>query len=388
MTTGARDESALLLDVTRLIWRRWAGRHPTGIDRVCLAYLEHYAPRAQAVVQHERYRQVLERDASRRLFDLLMHPVEGFRRRLATGALRPGRRHDKNVRGRPYLNVGHTGLDRPGLGHWIRESGVKPVYFVHDLIPITHPEYCRDGEGEKHVRRMQTVLHTGAAVVANSHATIDELNAFAARQGLQTPKAVAAWLGTTPFPAPAAVPASDRPTFVTVGTIEARKNHLFLLQLWTRVAQKLGNDCPRLLVIGQRGWESEQAADLLDRAEALKGVVVEAGGCSDAELAAHLSNASALLFPSLAEGYGLPLVEALAAGVPVIASHLPVFREIGQGIPELLDPLDGPGWERAILDYAQAGSEKRREQCRRLDRFITPTWADHLAKVDSLLATL
>ena len=317
-----------------------------------------------------------------------MHPVDGFRRRLAVDSLRLGRKHDKNVGGRPYLNAGHTGLDHSGFGDWVREAGVKPVYFVHDLIPITHPEYCRDGERDKHVRRIQTVLRTGAAVVANSQATIDELNTFAEREGLQTPNAVAAWLGTTPLPARAAIPRPDRPTFVTVGTIEARKNHLFLLQLWTRLAQKLGDNCPLLLVIGQRGWESEQAADLLDRAEALKGVVVEAGGCTDAELAAHLNNAAALLFPSLAEGYGLPLVEALAAGVPVIASDLPVFREIGQGIPELLDPLDGPGWERAIVDYAEAGSERRQAQCSRLKGFNTPTWADHLAKVDSLLATL
>ena len=385
--TGLTD-APLLLDVTRLIWRRWAGRHPTGIDRVCLAYLEHYAPQARAVVQHERYRHVLDRDASRRLFDLLTHPVGGFRRSLATGALRLGRKYDKNVRGKPYLNAGHTGLDRPGLSDWIRETGVKPVYFVHDLIPITHPEYCRDGERNKHVRRMQTVLRTGAAIVANSQATIDELNAFAEREGLEPPKAVAAWLGTTPMPAPAPIPAADKPTFVTVGTIEARKNHLFLLQLWTRLAQRLGDECPRLLVIGQRGWESEQAADLLDRAEALKGVVVEAGGCSDAKLAAYLNNAAALLFPSLAEGYGLPLVEALGARVPVIASDLPVFREIGQGVPELLDPLDGPGWERAIVDYARADSQRRRAQIARLDSFVTPTWADHLAKVDSLLATL
>jgi glycosyltransferase involved in cell wall biosynthesis len=331
---------------------------------------------------------VLDRDASRRLFNLLLHPTNGFRRRFATSALLSGRKDDKSVRGRPYLNAGHTGLDRSGLADWIGKTGVKPVYFVHDLIPITHPEYCRDGEREKHVRRMQTVLRTGAAVVANSQATIDELNIFAERERLRTPTAIAAWLGTTPLPAPAAIAASDTPTFVTVGTIEARKNHLFLLQLWTRLAQKLGDNCPRLLVVGQRGWESEQASDLLDRAEALKGVVVEVGGCSDAELAAHLSNAAALLFPSLAEGYGLPLVEALAAGVPVIASDLPVFREIGQGIPELLDPLDGPGWERTIIDYAEAGNERRRAQLSRLDRFTVPTWADHLAKVDSLLATL
>jgi glycosyltransferase involved in cell wall biosynthesis len=382
------SEAPLLFDVTRLIWRRWAGRHPTGIDRVCLAYLEHYAPRAQAVIQHRRYRQVLDNKSSQILFDLLAKPADGFRRQFIGDAIRYGRKPDKKLSSRLYLNVGHTGLDDPGLATWVRMTGVRPVYFVHDLIPITHPEYCRDGESERHVARMRTALSTGAAIIGNSRATLDQLEMFGKSENLPTLPSTAAWLGNTEMPAPAAIEPSDRVTFVVVGTIEARKNHLFLLQVWTRLAQKMGPQAPRLLIIGRRGWECEQAADLLDRAPALKPVVSEIGGCSDAELVAHLKNARALLFPSLAEGYGLPLVEALDCGTPVIASDLPVFREIGQEIPTLIDPLDGPEWERQIAEYSRPDSGARNDQLARLAMFRTPTWTDHFAKADALLATL
>ena len=64
-----RDD--LLLDVTRLIWRRWRGGLPTGVDRVCLAYLDHFGPRARAVVQRGGVHLVLDHRRSQRLFGLL-----------------------------------------------------------------------------------------------------------------------------------------------------------------------------------------------------------------------------------------------------------------------------------------------------------------------------
>jgi hypothetical protein len=81
-------DPSLLLDVTRLIWRRWKGRLPTGIDRVCLAYLRHFGGRAQAAVQHERFRRVLDREASQELFALLEQSPERCRWRLRLRALR------------------------------------------------------------------------------------------------------------------------------------------------------------------------------------------------------------------------------------------------------------------------------------------------------------
>ena len=266
---------------------------------------------------------------------------------------------------------------------------MRPIYLVHDLIPITHPEYCRDGESEKHRQRMRTVLDTGAGVIGNSRATLNDLRDFAQAEGRSYPPALATLLGSDGLPSTTAgAPAPERPTFVILGTIEARKNHLMLLQVWRRMVRQLGTEAPRLLVIGQRGWECEQVLDLLDRSDLLKDSVVEISGCDDTALATHLSQARALLFPSLAEGYGLPLVEAFNAGVPVIASDQPVFREIAGDIPDYLDPLDAPAWQVAILAYAEKDSPARHAQLERLARFRAPTWDAHFASVNSWISTL
>ena len=81
------NNAPFLFDVTRLIWRRWKGRLPTGIDRVCLAYLRHFAARSQAVIQHDRFRRILGIEASHALFALLEKP-DGFRAKLPFGAMR------------------------------------------------------------------------------------------------------------------------------------------------------------------------------------------------------------------------------------------------------------------------------------------------------------
>jgi glycosyltransferase involved in cell wall biosynthesis len=127
---------------------------------------------------------------------------------------------------------------------------------------------------------------------------------------------------------------------------------------------------------------------MLERCEALRGLVHERSGCSDLELARYLGHARALLFPSFAEGYGMPLVEALALGTPAIASTLPVFREVAGNVPDYLDPLDGPGWTQAILDYAAPESPLRAAQLQRMAGFRTPTWQRHFETVESLLERL
>lgn len=235
---------------------------------------------------------------------------------------------------------------------------------------------------------MLTVLKTGAGVICNSQVTAVELADFAAAERIAMPPSVVAWLGTDPLPAVFHHQPPGRPSFVTLGTIEGRKNHLLLLDVWHRLIARLGERAPRLLIIGQRGWEADAVFRRLDEDESLRGHVEELGRCTDAEIAAHLAAARALLFPSFAEGYGLPLIEALAAGVPVIASDLPVFRELCGTIPTYLDPRDEDGWEAAILDYAQPESVARAAQCRRMEGFHAPDWAAHFAIVEAWLRKL
>lgn len=382
------DDAPLLLDVTRLIWRRSKGRLPTGIDRVCLAYLEHFGERAQAVIQHDRFRGILDRKASRELFGLLAASPTHFRAALIGGLLRNFRRLKQPGKNRLYLNIGHTGLNSPGFRAWCRRTDVRPVFLVHDLIPITHPKFCRAGETEKHRQRMRTVLTTASAVIGNSQVTIEELAAFATGEGLPMPPHVVAWLGCEARAGAMPDTAYDRPTFVILGTIEGRKNHELLLRVWTRLIDALGPNAPQLQIIGQRGWEADPVFDQLDRSAKLRGHVVELNHCSDAEIAHHLRSARALLFPSIVEGFGLPMVEALGAGVPVVASDLPVFREIAGELPDYLDPHDEGAWEQIILDYAGRASATRSAQLERIAGFRSPSWSEHFARVEDLLRTL
>jgi glycosyltransferase involved in cell wall biosynthesis len=248
--------------------------------------------------------------------------------------------------------------------------------------------FCRVGEGERHHERMQTALTTASGIIGNSQATLDDLAKFAQAQDLPFPPALAAWLGIDLLPQIRPARPSDKPTFVVLGTIEARKNHRLLLDIWRKLIDRLGDEAPRLLIIGQRGWEADDVFEQLDRNAKLRGHVVELNRCSDAEVAKHLASARALLFPSLVEGFGLPLIEALAAGVPAIVSDLPVFREICGNVPDYLDPSNTGAWCEAVLDYAAPISAARERQVARLKGFKAPTWQQHFQRVEAWLEGL
>lgn len=377
----------LLIDVSRLIWRVWTGRLPTGIDRVCLAYLDKYTEQALAVVQKNGSRRVLTRSDSRKLFALLAKGAAGFRKgvlAMAPGAILRGSGCPPRP-GMAYLNIGHTGLEAAGLPLWIARNQIRAIYLVHDLIPITNPEFCREGEAEKHTRRMINALGSASGLIANSRATLADLAKFAAAQRLPMPSGIAAWLaGQAHRPAPRRGD-QERPYFVTIGTIEGRKNHILLLRLWRRMIEQMGSAAPRLVIIGQRGWEADHALAMLDRCAALRGHVAELGSCEDDELARLLAGARALLMPSFAEGFGLPLIEALEIGTPVIASDLAVFREIAGDIPTYLSSWDGVGWERTIGEFVGNPPERQR-QLARMSGYRAPDWDEHFRAVDALIA--
>lgn len=379
-----------LIDVTRLLDRRMQGRLPTGVDRVSLEYVRHFGERSTALVRFAGQWIELSRRDSERVFEALLSPSGNFNDlfRWVVAKAFPRSVGQRFSAPRFLFNTGHSGLEKMHYAQRLRRSGLKPLFFVHDLIPLTHPEYCRLGESGRHRTRMNTMLGTGHGVIANSAATLEELVAYAKANGLPMPPAVVALLAPAKLPVPVAGSPLNKPYFVMLGTIEPRKNHSLLLQLWRQLIERFGEATPRLVIIGQRGWECENVVDLLERCEALKGFVFEHPACTDAELASWLQHAQALLFPSFAEGYGMPLVEALALGVPVIASNLPAFREIAGDIPEYVDPLDGKRWGKLVVEYALAESQVRLAQCQRMAGFVAPTWDAHFEQVEALMERL
>jgi glycosyltransferase involved in cell wall biosynthesis len=384
----------ILIDVTRLVGRAIKGRLPTGVDRVMLEYVRHFGPQARAVVHaRDRFR-ALTLEGSQRVYRRLLAPAGAASGRFGAGAIAALAKDlmagegPAAVRGALLLNLGHLNLHRASHQRTLTRNGIKPVYFIHDLIPLTHPEYCREGENALHALRIANALEYGAGLIANSQATLDDVAAFARKRGLEVPASAVAFLAPGTAPGAAAERPMTPPYFVMLGTIEARKNHLMVLQAWRQLVEQQGTAAPKLVVIGQRGWECEQVLDLLDRCEALRTAVIEKNGCPDEEVAWYLRHAQALLFPSFAEGFGMPLVEALQAGTPVIASDLAAFREIAGDVPDYLNPVDGIGWKHAVEAYCAAEGGPRAAQLQRLASYRVPSWTAHFAAIDPFLEQL
>jgi glycosyltransferase involved in cell wall biosynthesis len=379
----------ILLDVSRLVWRLWRGGLATGIDRVALAYVEHFQSRARAVVQRRGRFLVLSKAHSDLLFGLILAGPQGFRQKFVRLAFRsfPAANFAIPPEGSFYLNIGHTGLDEPTLPAWISRHRLRAIFLIHDLIPLSHPEYCRPGEAEKHQRRMENALNSAFGVIANSRATMDELRSFANLNKLRMPPGVVAWIAGKFFPQSVAPTVLDRPYFIVLGTIEGRKNHHLLLNIWKALVATHGDAAPILVIVGQRGWEANEAIEMLDAAADLRSHVIELGSCGDAELAGFIAGARALLMPSFTEGFGLPVAEALALGTPVIASDLDVFREFAGDIPTYLEPLDANSW-LAMIDEFSSDSVERSRQLATMSTFRAFDWEAHFEVVDEWLKNI
>jgi glycosyltransferase involved in cell wall biosynthesis len=282
-----------------------------------------------------------------------------------------------------YVNVSHHMLhDAATLDALLRFYRARFVAMVHDLIPMTHPEYVRPGHTARHRRRFAVVSTRAGGILVNSGATRDAIRSHG---GCKADLRVSP-PGMTLLDRPATAMATDRPYFICIGTIEPRKNHLLLLHLWREMALTRSADrMPKLIVIGCRGWENEMIVDMLERCEAIQPHVEEHNRLHDGEMAALLAGARALLMPSFAEGFGLPVAEALTQGVPVLCSDLPAHREVGGDAPEYLDPLDASAWRAAIDRYARPDSEARQAQLARINGWRISGWADHFTVAEGLI---
>lgn len=392
-------------DVTRLV-RRYGAPSPNGIDRIDLAFARHFLPSAETanvgvyLLAHLRPSVFETPELARLLGEMEQswnqgRPAGGWtcetvkarllgscdpesRSRHRTQPHRPAPSEDRPAArlgttfrfllrpralgrfvfasvppGAVFLHGTH--LPKPHLFHWLdKRRDVKPVFFIHDLLPLQFPEYFAPAHIDEHRRAMDIFARHGRAAIVNTSVVAQQVRKLLRNHGRRDVPVLVRPVPPDPIFAAArgADPElKDTPYFVVCGTIEPRKNHLMLLHVWRELSRQWRERTPKLLVIGRRGWENENVVDLLDRSHEIHQHVVEIDGLPSADMARLFAFARALLMPSFAEGYGLPIVEARATGTPVIAADIPPFREIA---PEATfrHPLDGTGWLAAIKAHA------------------------------------
>ena len=225
---------------------------------------------------------------------------------------------------------------------WIRPRSIPFVLTVHDLVFL---DSAPRGRAARQVvgHRYQRLNVTRAAAAANALVVPSEATAEAARRALPLRRdPVLIPHGVTPPAEPAGAPGADRYVVALSGRDPRKRVDLAL-----EAVLALGADAPRLKVLTAAGLPpgfEERAAG------AIAGGRVELlGRLSREELWSVLSGASALVYPSVAEGFGLPVLEAMAVGVPVITGLAPATTELGDGAVLAIDGADPVGSIAAAL---------------------------------------
>ncbi len=384
----------LVLDITRSLSRANHAQ-PTGIDRVESRYFDRILngnTPAFFLARIPGGQFLLNRQAAAQIRDILLHhqPAQqlDLRAQIAVHRNLRLRQMETLVRslGLPlargfavhkiesfaHLNVGHSNLDSRLVTHLRKLGCTLFVAMIHDTIPLDHPEFSSPASSRRFPKKL-AACGMADLVVFNSKHTKERATFWLQKSG-HAPVGIVVALGverSKPSERKPAFPAR----FMVLGTIEPRKNHRLLLDVWNNFHQTLALDeIPFLDVVGARGWRN---ADVFRRlkSDPLAGIrIVEHGALSDAAVAELMTKATALLFPSIAEGFGLPVLEALNFGLPVICADLPVLKETAGSAPLYLPTSDAHKWAEAILGQKWPGMSGK-------SRYRSPSWDDHFSIV-------
>ncbi|QQQ18218.1 glycosyltransferase family 4 protein [Brevundimonas vitis] len=256
----------------------------------------------------------------------------------------------------------------------------KPwVITFHDLGVLTHPAWFGKARPWLLKRCVAAAVDRAAAIICVSQATADEFLGITGGRGAERVRVIHEGVGEEFFlPATAAdiaaLPATvtDTPFFLFTGSISPRKNLLRVLEAFAEVADRIPH---RLVMTGAPGWDASPEMAAVSQGP-LRDRIVNLGYVSDAALKALYGRASAFVYPSLYEGFGLPVLEAMAAGCPVITSNQAPLTEVAGDAALLVDPTNVRDIAQAMLSAATDEAQMKALRAAGVDQARRFSWAE------------
>ena len=247
----------------------------------------------------------------------------------------------------------------------LKTQGVSIVAVIYDLIPLTHPQFCDENLVAVFQRWFRWVGENADGFMAISMTIRDQVHAYVVQNRPETKSDQ--WFDYFHLGSELDLAEkngevrehvqklfqNDAPIYLMVGTIEPRKNHGYLLDAFDILWQNDVN--VSLCFVGKVGWKCQALMKRVEMHRELKRHLFMLEDLSDTELEYCYRKSRSLVFPASVEGFGLPLVEAMQRGLPVMASDIPVFREVGGDFISYFD-LEKPETLAAlILQYEKSG---------------------------------
>jgi glycosyltransferase involved in cell wall biosynthesis len=269
----------------------------------------------------------------------------------------------------------------------LRANGTGFALLAHDLIPELFPEWCTQRMVSDFSGWLRDVVPQTDLMFAVSRNTAADLASCLHKMGKSTGMPVVLPVGSHAA-ADLAVgpPVLERPYVLMVGTIEARKNHAAMMRVWRRMLQTMQEAAvPDLVFAGKTGWLTTDLMQQLDNAGWFGGKIRFIESPSEADLASLYRHCLFSVFPSLYEGWGLPVTESLSFGKTVAASNRASIPEAGGAFCAYFDPDSITGAYETIRGLIENPEHIAALQARIAAEFHPPSWHDTAA---ALLARL
>jgi glycosyltransferase involved in cell wall biosynthesis len=279
-----------------------------------------------------------------------------------------------------------------------KNKSVRTVQMIHDLIPIFHPEWFPTGDST--VRDVLETLPPDAHVITASEATKQDFcNYTKADSSRVTPIHLAAspalFHPVTDEGKKQSIRAKyglgDAPYLLSLATFEPRKNTDHLIRCFVQLVQS--GEIPadvKLVLVGTKGWKFDKIMDELSRNQELRSRLVVTGFVPNEELAPLYSGALSFVYPSLFEGFGLPPLEALQCGMPVITSTIPAIEEVVGDAAIKVSPTDVDALCQAMMTVVTSSSTRNSLSAKALERASLFSWdkfiTEHVALYKRILS--